>query len=496
MIYAFLLLIIGSLIALFNWRAGIFAVVLVGFLQDPVRKLVPGEPVYLSLLAAAIFGVCFLSALISGEDLSLRELFRFHSALTLPLLLFLAWLGFSMILAFINTQNILLVGIGGLAYLSPLPALLLGYRFARTPADVSRLLAFYCVVAGLFAVSIYFEKSGAEDFVDLAFRGENRLDSLLQKDEQSKLLGSVGDGFVFYPESGGITVLRSGLFRSPEVAGWHCAAALCFVVILCVSRPLNWKTIAFSLVLVGVVLPALVLTGRRKFLVEIAMFLVFTFALTSWMSSGSGRLAIVYAVAGLITGMMYYYITSSELPGEWSAYIDRSATASGDSYERLQKMTVGMFEHVVNRNGFFGMGAGTGSQGGQHFGGGAVLVGSAAEGGLGKILAELGVPGLLLLCLLGFALGKYIVVVCRSVRTDREVATVSFAITGFLAANAIVFTTAHQIFGDVTVLVILGLLLGMLLRAPYWIGLDISRRSVSPHSPKVRLGRRFAIREA
>lgn len=155
-------------------------------------------------------------------------------------------------------------------------------------------------------------------------------------------------------------------------------------------------------------------------------------------------------------------------------------------------MTVDMFEYVIAQNGFFGSGAGTGSQGAQHFGGGAVLVGAAAEGGLGKVLAELGVPGLILLAWIMTAAVRYIWKAADKVRGDENVAALSYGVLAFLMANAIVFTTAHQIFGDVNILTILGLLLGVLLRGPYFL------RSHTTVAPKLkrRIGRRFAERTA
>ena len=45
-----------------NWRYGLFACVLVAILQDPLRKLAPGEPVYYILLTGVVFGAAFLTA--------------------------------------------------------------------------------------------------------------------------------------------------------------------------------------------------------------------------------------------------------------------------------------------------------------------------------------------------------------------------------------------------------------------------------------------------
>lgn len=470
MIFALLLLVGGSIVCLTDWRRGVYVVVLAGFLQDPIRKLVDGEPVAFTLIAPALFGVCFISAMLAGEDLGFKELNRFSPVLYLPAVLFIGWVSLSVLMAYVNTHSFLLAGIGAMAYLAPIPGLMLGYRFAKNPQDVLQLLSFYIAVAVVFGVSLYLEAGGVT----------------------WRTLGCVGEGFVFYPESGGITILRSGLYRSPEVAGWHSASAICFLVIIGLARKPDFKFYLATAIVVGVILPALVLTGRRKFLVEIAMFMGFAAALVTYFKSGSSRLASVFIAGGIISAGFFFYITSSELPGQWNEYIDRSATASSDSGERFKHMTVDMFEYVIAQNGFFGSGAGTGSQGAQHFGGGAVLVGAAAEGGLGKVLAELGVPGLILLAWIMTAAVRYIWKAADKVRGDENVAALSYGVLAFLMANAIVFTTAHQIFGDVNILTILGLLLGVLLRGPYFLRIQ---RTVAPKL-KRRIGRRFAERVA
>lgn len=471
MIFALILFLGGSLVALTNWRRGIYAVVLAGFLQDPIRKLIPGEPVYMTLLSAALFAVCFLSATLSGQNLGFKDLNRFNPALYLPSALFIGWVCMSVIRAYVNTHSFVLAAIGAIAYLAPIPGLMLGYRFARSPGEILRLLTFYTALATIFGFSLYLESAGLD----------------------WKILGSVGEGFLFYPESGGVSVLRSGLFRSPELAGWHCATAICFLVIIGVGRRPDWKFVALSLIVAAVIIPALVLTGRRKFLVEIVMFLGFTFALISYFRSGSRRLATVYSVAAVIAAGFFFYITSSELPGEWSVYVERSTTVAADSKERVLLMTVGMVEWVIKRNGFFGSGAGTGSQGAQHFGGGSVLVGSAAEGGFGKVLAELGVPGVVLLIWILYAAVQYVWAAASRIKSDEAIAPLAYGILAFLAANVVVFSTAHQIFGDVNILLTLGLLLGFLLRSPYLLQ---SQYALAAPAKKRRLGRRFADRSA
>jgi len=125
---------------------------------------------------------------------------------------------------------------------------------------------------------------------------------------------------------------------------------------------------------------------------------------------------------------------------------------------------------VIARNGILGSGAGTGSQGAQHFGGGSNIVGSAAEGGLGKVLAELGVPGLLLLLWLVISFARYIWSIILYVTRERDVdpslAKLVFGLVAFLMTNAFVYTIAHQAYGDPFVLIILGFFLGFVMATP------------------------------
>jgi hypothetical protein len=126
-------------------------------------------------------------------------------------------------------------------------------------------------------------------------------------------------------------------------------------------------------------------------------------------------------------------------------------------------MTVDTLPYVIEQNGFLGSGAGSGSQGAQYFGGGSDRVGLAAEGGLGKVLAELGVPGLLIVLWLVFKILAYtwqtLTIVARG---DTHIARLTMGLASFLAANSIVFITAHQAFGDLFVLLILGFILGFI----------------------------------
>jgi hypothetical protein len=115
----------------------------------------------------------------------------------------------------------------------------------------------------------------------------------------------------------------------------------------------------------------------------------------------------------------------------------------------------------------WGLGAGSVSQGTQHFGGAFGSARYNAEGGLGKITVELGVPGLLLAMLsallIARSLRRALAVVAKA---DPELLRLNLGLLAFVAGNVPVFAGASQIYGDPFVLFILGSCLGFVLAGP------------------------------
>jgi hypothetical protein len=154
-------------------------------------------------------------------------------------------------------------------------------------------------------------------------------------------------------------------------------------------------------------------------------------------------------------------------------------------------MTVDAFGYIIDHNGWWGRGAGTGSQGAQYFGGGSRLVGSAAEGGVGKVLAELGVQGVIVVAWFGAALIFAFWRLLGHLRTlAGQRVPLAIACISFVLANAAVYTIAHQVFGDAFVLLVVGWFVGFsfsaILSTP-----PRSRYAVAPrfeYSPRARTG--------
>src|SRR4051812_33595610 len=53
---------VGIIICIFNWRTGLVMSIIMGFLQDPIRKLVTDAPIYLTVIAGAFLSMSALGA--------------------------------------------------------------------------------------------------------------------------------------------------------------------------------------------------------------------------------------------------------------------------------------------------------------------------------------------------------------------------------------------------------------------------------------------------
>jgi hypothetical protein len=455
-----------ALVCVVHWRAGVIITLLVGFALDPMRKLVPEEPLYLSVLVFLLVGATLLGARLRGVPLTLRPLFARGSGLRVPLILFLLLVGIQSVAALANTGNPVIAGIGLLAYLGPIPGVLLGFAYARTTRDLRKLVRWYLIGVTIMAAGIYLARAGYD----------------------WKILDAVGVGLVAYSPTGQQLSLASGFFRAPEVAAWHLAMATCFLVMLFLSRrkvlAVVWPTALLGLYfLVG-----LMFTGRRKGLVDIALFVLAYLACLAWFRKRAVKTALVLFGLCLVGVGLLAFTDTGDILGI-SPYYQRGASLGLEEAERYRRFSTRAIWFTIHRNGWFGLGAGTGSQGAQYFGGGQQLVGSAAEGGLGKVVAELGAPGLVIVLVLAFALGRHLWRLSRIAGRGGGYRRTRYAygLMAFLFANAVMYAVAHQIYGDPLVLYILGLVLGLALAIP-------GIREGAPPRPAAGVAREAGVR--
>lgn len=454
------------------WRIGFLLCIIVGCLQDPIRKIVPGEPVYLTSVILIYVAATCLGAYLAGRRFSLRPIHGWNNSLKSPLMWFMALVVIQSVVSFVSFGSPILAAIGFLAYVTPVPGILLGYHFARREKETYKFIKVYLAVTLIMVGGVYLSYFGFD----------------------WKILGSVGEELFVYNLEKGALLLRSGFFRAPEVAAWHAATSICFLVVMFMTLKRHlWLKLATG----GLIIffwGALLFTGRRKFIMEIMIFLCVYGALLLLVRkkvSKTLRTSFLLAiVVGLAIGA-YVTFAPDAIRDEIDPYYNRSATVGADATGRASLMTSESFNYILAQNGPWGSGAGTGSQGAQYFGGGTNIVGGAAEGGLGKIVAELGLPGIALILWLAVGLGRYFWAIIKEVKKgDFERASLTFGFIAMLTANAFVFVTAHQIFGDPFVLILLGFLIGIVMAVPQMSGL----RSEAPVKKSLVLRPKFAWR--
>lgn len=433
-----------SVFFLLSWRIGVLGTIIFGFLMDPVRKLVPEEPVYLSALVVLPIVATFLGAWRSGARLSPRRIFGMHSPLVLPLVLFFVLVLIQTMNSLFRTGSLAIAMIGFLAYFAPMTGLVLGYNFPTGTSEMSRLFRIYIVCTIVMAAGIY--------MVKLGYGGV--------------LLDPVGEGlFVYSSEK---IRLESGLFRSSEIAAWHMATAICLLFILAFTRKKSLMLPYLLASLIPFLLGALLFTGRRKALVVIVLFLAVYVIFVTLFKRGAGRAVSVFAVLFLIVLGLVSFTDLGKMGTIEDYYTRSGGIRTGMEIQRVRANWITSIGFVVARNGVFGSGAGVGSQGAQYFGAGGSMVGASAEGGIGKIVAELGIPGLVLLLWLVVAGARqFWSTAAWATRAGGRRSRYVYGLVGVLFGNIFIFTIGHQIFGDPYVLFVLGVLIGFALVTPF-----------------------------
>lgn len=271
-------------------------------------------------------------------------------------------------------DNIILTGIGVMSYTAPIFAMIVGYYAFDNNERIWQLFRIYLVGGAFLVLTVY-----------LSFLGFDW-----------EFIKEVGAGLIIY-DQGTVIQAHSGFMRSSEIAAWHMASATCFLIIVNVSSK---KPVALPLsVLFGLILfVGVILTGRRKMIVQVVQFCGLYGVLYFYF-----RQSLSLSVMLLAAFFMFLLWLAIELlfPGGYgdtfSLYLARGASVFGDMWDRMINLGLLPITWAYNRVGLIGGGVGIGSQGGQFFGGGGAIYGGAAEGGLGKIMLELGVLGLLLL---------------------------------------------------------------------------------------------------
>jgi hypothetical protein len=431
------LLLLGTLLLAFqDMRWGLMLMLAAGIFQDPIRKWTEAQsPLWVGLV------VIYFATTLSGAYLAGQPIF-WRSANWRPIRkaaeLFGVVLAVQAIFTFARLRIPQLIVIGLAAYLGPVAAVVLGFWAGRSPEKVRRGMWIYLALVTFSASGILLSQLGYE----------------------SRFLATVGEPLVIYDPERGAVELPAGFFRTPEVASWHCGTACCVALVLAVTR--RQSLVRYGLLGAGAafLVWATLMGGRRKGVGEIVVFAAVYAVLLVLVRGKLGRYGTALLAVVLIGGFAYQKISSQEqFIGTLGSMQSRSSNEGGWSSRLVGNIQA--IPHVIAYNGFLGRGLGTLTQGGTYYGA-EMEWGFANEGGFSKVVGELGGPGAAIFLFLTFRFVNNIRKKVGFVRVlPLEVANQMLGILAILGANAVVFVSAQQIFGDPFVYLLLGLLAGV-----------------------------------
>lgn len=367
---------IGALFAISDWRAGLVIAIVLDCFRDPVRKLSEGEPTLVTYVIGIVWAAAFVNLFFGNHPGLRRVRIRFpwiERAITWYVLGLIPGAIVSLAL---YQNGVLLAGLGFVSYAAPLLGVALGAALAFELRHLKLLLQIYVIINSI------------------AFVGT--LAEWLEWDWPA--LGGL-KGFDWIRHMPGVIVrLISGFFRSPDIAGFHAANAMMASAILLLNRgdkpglrrrinPLWLSTLVWSAV-------PLLLCGRRKMLIMPMIFIVgyllyIQVAARRNVMRIAGYIALIVAIAAI---PLVIYRDEEGLEDHQAYY----ATTISDVAPRLKDNVAFGVWGTLQQSGVMGSGLGVATQGAQHF---AVEERRNVwqEDGVSRLFKELGIPGVVLI---------------------------------------------------------------------------------------------------
>ena len=421
----------ACVVAIRDWRKGWLALMVCTVLQDPVRKMTPGSPVWISFSIVAIYAAMLFAAR-RTLIVNLREFARRFPSISAAAMLFLAMLGAAALrgLSTFGLDYWKIPVLSLLTYVAPLPAILLGYVYLQDEERLYKLFRFYAFVTGVAMIGTALEY--------LRFR--------------SPALGMVAMPFEQWRHVHGMQIrMLSGFYRAPDVMGWHASMLTSIGLVMTARggfgrRSWPWMAIAtwgFFICMIS---------GRRKAIYFVVVFML-AFLWRYVRRLAPSQLLAVIAVALLLVGV----VRNLEGGAETSVYTRGAATSRGELFYRLEGGMIGTFQ----QSGFFGMGLGAATQGTRHLAVGKTRLGWQ-EGGLAKLAVELGLPGLLAAVLLLWVVMRKLLLLTRIGDVPGSSQFARAALFAVAIANVSTFMISAQAYTDAALALTTGFMAGCL----------------------------------
>lgn len=417
--------------ALIDWRRAWFAAVVCGILQDPVRKITPGTPAALSMSVVLVYLAILFAALVHLQSNRLDFERRFPRIYTL----FTVLMAF-LVLAAVN--GLATFGLKGWAapalsliiYLIPIPAILLGYAWLHREQQLVSFFVFFAVVTSVALIGTVLEYLSV----------------------QWPILGVVAMPGSYVRHLPGIQIrVLSGIYRAPDIMGWHAAMLACIAMTMAVrarvwARAWPWAAVASWGFL------SCVISGRRKAVYMVAVFAMVFF----WRYFKRLKPVQIATVLLLVVGIagVVNRIESSE---QSRVYAVGTRTTGREVAKRLE----GGFFGTIRENGVFGAGLGAATQGVRHVTGAERDFGWQ-EGGLGKLTVELGIPGLAAAALLGWAMLRMMMRISSAGDLPGTSQILRASLFAMVVANFANFLASAQAYSDPLLTLMTAFLIGCL----------------------------------
>jgi hypothetical protein len=432
------------------WRLGLLITVVIGFAQDPIRKLTPGQPgLYVGLVLVAFVACVAVLWLRRRGSFELAWMFPETPALRRWLPVFVGLIALQALNALLRwgIPTRTLIGVG--FYLAPLLGIWVGFQVASDQLLLRRLLQLYILGAALFGFTALLDYLGSE----------------------TPLFEAVGGGTIIHFRYGFYTTGAVGLWRGTDMAAMHLTVAACLAMVFALSGSGGLKRTLW-LALSGFFAFTSLLTGRRKAIVQVVVFLgMFVWLLGRYGPSRSRQqlFGVMLSAAGL-AGMVFLLDPSEFLGDDLGEYLGRAASAPGDLWERFNVLGLNAFIRGLEISNGVGLGVGTlaqtGAAGVASVSGGESFV-YVSESGIGKVAAELGFAGILLLLILASGLFRAVRYSLRMMYYESDsIAVFEIGLVAFALSNLPFFSAAAGVYGDPFVLIICGICFGSVFAVP------------------------------
>lgn len=412
-----IILILAVSVALMNWRHGWMAAIVCGVLQDPFRKLTPGTPPLMSMSIVVVYLVILFAA--AGTLYRNRRDFmqRFPNVYSAAFLVVI-------FLFFGALRGVATFGISAwkvpafslLVYCIPIPAVLLGYSWLTREEQLTKFFIFYTALTSVALVGTVLEYLN----VKLGF------------------LGMVAMPWGYLRHLPGIQIrILSGIYRAPDIMAWH-AATLTIIAIAMAVRAQVLRRAWPWLIVAGWGFLNCLISGRRKAIYMVAAFGL-AFFWRYFRRLTMAQISSVIAVSLVLTGVVYF-VGGSE---QSSVYTRGAKTTGSEIFARLDGGTIG----TLQQNGVLGKGLGAATQGVRHVLGTRTDIGWQ-EGGLAKLVAELGLPGTFVIALLALAVFRMMLRITAVGDIEGTSQIIRVALFAIVVANGMNFLASAQAYSD------------------------------------------------